>query len=127
MPDTSERCTFTARHPGPLSDLGDLDAFVKTTDAGRPSLQVDSMLPDDPTTADIAAHNHDLILMAAWAGHGLLAFANRTMPGGDEEIETALGDLLGDLMHLCDAADIDFDNVLNHGAMHYESEIRGVL
>ena len=56
----------------------------------------------------------------------MLAFAERVSPGG-EEIETLVGDLLADLMHLCDAAGISFDNRLSTGRMHYDAEILGEL
>ena len=44
---------------------------------------------------------------------------------GPEEPKTALGDLLGDLRHACDALGLDFDQMSERGAMHYEAELRG--
>jgi hypothetical protein len=55
---------------------------------------------------------------ALWAAVALHRFQQET--GTDDE--TALGDLLCDLMHWCDRNDSDFDASLSTARMHYEAE-----
>lgn len=62
---------------------------------------------------------------AEFAARALVAFAERV--GGSEDIETYLGDLLGDLHHLCDATGVDWDTVRDRGERYYADEIAGVL
>ncbi len=63
---------------------------------------------------------------AQFAALAVKAFGDRVAPRG-EDTETLIGDLLADLMHLCDAAGIDFDSCLHMGNRHYDAEILGVL
>lgn len=49
---------------------------------------------------------------------------------GDLDIEghtSAISDLIADLMHLCDALDLDFDAQVIGARYHYEPEKEGVL
>lgn len=63
---------------------------------------------------------------AGFAALAVVAYANRTFPGGvGEELETVIGDLLGDLRHLCDGLDLDFDALLATSWRHYDPETRG--
>jgi hypothetical protein len=55
---------------------------------------------------------------AQWAAAALCCFQEET--GSDDE--TALGDLLCDLIHWCDRNNFDFDAVLATARMHYEAE-----
>jgi len=75
-----------------------------------------------PGTTDISEQaNRD---RAAWAEAPLRYFAHLT--GLDYEADqpaTALRDLLGDLMHLCDVLEIDFDGELDVARGHYNAEI----
>lgn len=61
---------------------------------------------------------------ASFAAQALVTFVERV---GENEMGTNVSDLLGDLMHLCDALDIDFDEAVEKGRWHYEAEIEGVL
>ena len=70
-------------------------------------------LPPDPE-----GKNDD---RAAWAASALAAFSQAT--GADED--TALGDLLADLMHWCDRNNFDFDAALDRAHWHYEAETCG--
>lgn len=55
----------------------------------------------------------------------IVAFASRTGQAEDvaEDPETVLGDLLADLMHFCDAKDVDFEEALRRGRNHHDEEI----
>lgn len=62
---------------------------------------------------------------ASWALKAIETFADQTGldidPDGDG-IETAMGDLLGDLMHLCKELDIDFYDMLHKGEGYFSFE-----
>lgn len=62
-------------------------------------------------------------IRAAWAGHAVVAFVD--MVGDAGELESSISDLLGDLMHLCDALNINFDYMIEQGRRHYTAELRG--
>ena len=62
---------------------------------------------------------------AEWALVAVEAFASETGLDTDEDadgLDTAIGDLLGDLMHLCDVEEIDFGRVLDTAQHHYDCE-----
>lgn len=60
---------------------------------------------------------------AEWAGTALAVFAATTgLDTAGEDDATAVGDLLGDLMHYCKQNKIDFDARLANGRMHFEAE-----
>jgi hypothetical protein len=66
----------------------------------------------------------DNTLRAELAALAVRAYAERTGVLG-EEPALAISDLLGDLMHLCDALGLDFQGLVDRGAYHYEPELRG--
>ena len=69
-------------------------------------------------TPDPDGQNED---RAAWALHAVKAFQEAT--GSDDD--TAIGDLLADLMHLCDRMGDRYQRwepALSQGQMHYEAE-----
>jgi hypothetical protein len=57
-----------------------------------------------------------------WARDAVEAFQDVTGLGEDDGLETAIGDLLADLAHLCDAEGISFAAQLDHAKGHYEAE-----
>lgn len=59
------------------------------------------------------------------AGFALAALGGYRAVVGDEEPATVIGDLLGDLRHLCDALGLDFEDLVEAGRFHYDAELRG--
>ena len=59
---------------------------------------------------------------ALFANSALSAFVNEVGDSGEEEIN--LQDLIADTMHLCDAQDWDFDDLVRRARSHYEEEVR---
>lgn len=41
----------------------------------------------------------------------------------DEDLETNLGDLLADLMHLCEVDQVDFEECLDRGELNFDEEM----
>lgn len=80
--------------------------------------------PIDHITGDDAVQ--DNTTRAQFAALALKSFSDRVSPLG-EELPTLIGDLLANLMHLCDAAGIDFKDRLRNGRMHYDAEILDVF
>lgn len=72
------------------------------------------------TNEDMAA---DIDTRAIWAADTLQRYAERV--GDNEEIDTALVDLLTDLQHLTHALGADFQTMLAKSTMHYEAEVAG--
>lgn len=78
---------------------------------------------------------HDNTRRASFAADALLAYADRTFSGAvGEDFHTVIGDLLGDLMHLCDAlvdanedGRLDFDALVDRGRSHYTPELSGLF
>ncbi|GAB5005044.1 MULTISPECIES: hypothetical protein [Mycobacterium] len=65
---------------------------------------------------------------AGWAARALIAYAKHLNEASlAEELETVVGDLLGDLRHLCDALQVDWDIVANRSELYYLAEIAGTL
>ncbi|QBJ01161.1 hypothetical protein PBI_ARISSANAE_76 [Mycobacterium phage Arissanae] len=60
----------------------------------------------------------------SWASVALSAYV-KVIGGHDEGLETAVADLLGDLMHLADAAGIDFEEMVNKAEFNYGFELNG--
>lgn len=58
---------------------------------------------------------------AVWAGAALATFIIQT----GTEVEDAVGDLLGDLMHWCDRNNYDFEAALGRARGHYKAETVG--
>jgi hypothetical protein len=59
---------------------------------------------------------------AGWAEKGLEAFGHTNGVSFEHEPDSAVGDFLADLMHLCDRAGLNFDDLLDKGRRHYDSE-----
>ena len=74
--------------------------------------------PDDPES--IVADNRR---RAAKAAMVLRDYYEEHYRG--EEAETVIGDFLADLLHLCDALGVDFDERCAAGARHYCCELTG--
>ena len=64
---------------------------------------------------DVDGRNSD---RARWAKNALRAFMRQTRV----DYEDALGDLLGDLMHLADREPFDFEAALDRARGHYAAE-----
>jgi hypothetical protein len=79
----------------------------------------DKKLPAAPPTRSGDLLNED---RAAWAMRALTQFANDTEGG---EMDNALSDLLGDLMHACnlDVIKQDFDNELERARQYFREEL----
>lgn len=76
-------------------------------------------LPPDPEDM-----NND---RAEWADEAIRTFASTTnMDSAGEDDQTILTDLLGDLMHWCDRAGIDFNARVDMARLHYDEETNGV-
>lgn len=58
------------------------------------------------------------LISACWAEAAIVAFRRQT----GTEMEDALGDLLGDLMHWADAKGFNFELALLRARDHYEAE-----
>lgn len=65
----------------------------------------------EPTNADRAARG----------GNALDTY--RFSPGMETERQSALGDLLADLMHYAGQEDLDFESALRTAEMHYAEEL----
>ena len=59
---------------------------------------------------------------ASFAAHALVAYAKHA---GEEGFSDQVGDMLCDLMHLCDALSVDFDDELSRAQNNHKSELRG--
>ncbi len=68
-------------------------------------------------------HQADNNTRASFAAVALVAYIKRV---GEDEVETNVSDLLGDIMHLCDALGIDFDDMIHRGLRHYDREVKGM-
>lgn len=71
-------------------------------------------------------HVKDNAIRASYGSEAVRAYGATTHML-DEEPETAISDLVGDLRHLCDSLGLDFDELADNGTSHYEAEIRGEL
>lgn len=70
---------------------------------------------------------HDNTRRAGFAGQAVIAYADATRHGTGSEVDVpeVIGDLLGDLRHLCDALGLDFDALSEDGRERYDAELRG--
>lgn len=75
------------------------------------------------SASDIAHDNHR---RATFASVAVKAYAEATGVM-DEEPSLAIGDLLGDLRHLCDSLGVDYDELDDRGERHYQPETLGEL
>ncbi len=69
---------------------------------------------------------HDNRRRAGFALVALHAYAKRLGGAEREEAETHFGDLLGDMIHLADALEIDFEGAMNKARGNYADEAQGV-
>lgn len=61
---------------------------------------------------------------AGWAMAAVDTFAEKAgLDSAGEELETKVGDLLANLMHLCRINKVDFEQALHTGRMHFEAEV----
>lgn len=81
-------------------------------------------LPDEHISSLGGDEQEDNNLRAKFAAKAVYHYARRTGTL-DEEPALSISDMLGDLRHLCDALDLDFDELVERGAFHYSAEIRG--
>lgn len=63
---------------------------------------------------------------AGWARIALQAFMDETRLTEDDGFDTAIGDLLGDLMHLAVQMGLDFGELLARGQSYYDYETASV-
>jgi len=59
---------------------------------------------------------------AEWARAAVDAFRAETRLDDGDGMDTAIGDLLANLAHLCDAEGLDFDHLLSRAMGHYVAE-----
>lgn len=81
----------------------------------QPKLTEKGNVMTNPLPADPEGMNDQ---RAAWAAASIRCFQKQT--GTDRD--TALLDLLCDLMHFCDRNGFDFDHELARGRLHYKEE-----
>lgn len=62
---------------------------------------------------------------ALWGGAALAKYGGVVQGEWDEPLDTVLADLLGDLLHLADALDLDFEDALHKAEMNYTAEVDG--
>lgn len=74
---------------------------------------------------DPDACRDDNTLRAKFAGLAVRTYAERTGVV-NEEPETAIGDLLNDLRHLCDALGLDYEHLAARD-IHYAAELEGTF
>jgi len=60
---------------------------------------------------------------ADWAKRALITFAADTGLDMEEEPETAISDLLADLMHLARQMGLDWDQAMETATMNYDAEV----
>lgn len=65
-------------------------------------------------------------MRALWAGLGVKAYAQQTGLLNQEEPVTAIKDLLNDLRHLCDALNLDFEEISANSLRSYVEEVSGM-
>lgn len=79
-------------------------------------------------TIDREDIEHDNLRRARHAWNALTTYTDDVYGHpGSEPTRQAVSDLLGDLLHLCDALDVDFDTALDKGRSNYEPETHGEL
>jgi hypothetical protein len=111
---------FPAKFAPIPTDVAGLATIVDQLDDGK-HLECDY--------PDASANQRDNNRRAGFAARGVLAYATRTF-GGDvtkcsEDFTTVVGDLLADLMHLCDLLGLDFAELEEKGRSQYLPELAG--
>lgn len=138
-PGSSEHADVVAALRGWVADLADTDPDGPEPDDDSPLDEPDRYPAepmDAPTTDDLRAdlsgeltysdHAADNSLRARSAAYAVKAYADR-VGTRDEEPGVAIGDLLCDLRHLCDALGLDFDDLSLRGEGHYNAEVTGAV
>lgn len=115
------RQVFTAQLDTPPTDISGLRAIAADLNG---SGNWKALYSESDTPEDI---RHDNRRRAGFAATAVLAFADECFGRSDEELETVVSDLMGDLMHLCDALNLSFDGLVERGRRHYLPELHGVL
>lgn len=60
---------------------------------------------------------------AEWARAAVDVFAEKTgLDKSGDDLDTMIGDLIADIMHLCERDGLDFEQVLHRGKMYFEEE-----
>ena len=101
------------------ADAAVMGARDRLEDARWPDL--DARLRYGEDGDDLA---HDRLLRASWGACAAEAYGNRTGVHR-EPVETVLGDLVCDLMHLASACGVQWESVQATARMHYEAEVTG--
>lgn len=117
--------TFPAMWESPPADIAGLrerhELFLRVEGGGRISYgdAPDEIRGDNNRRASRAAG------AVVYAADHLVA----TEPGAadGENVDTVIGDLLGDLMHLCDALSVDWDVLVARAERDHHAELRGIL
>lgn len=112
----------TAATPGPTYPASFSEVVEVTRDI--PEASSDAELACDWGNAEACAD--DNATRAEFASIGVKAYAKR-VGTLDEEPALTISDLLGDLMHLCDALGEEFDALVDRGRGHYEPELEGTF
>lgn len=76
-------------------------------------------------TYDAGDEVHDNSRRASGGVVAIRAYAEQTYSGWGEELDTIVGDMLGDLMHACDALGVDFGTALRRAEGDYSCELEG--
>lgn len=122
---TSDDGTYPAHLDDPFAE-GWLPADViqMRAPALMAMLHVDESHSYEAGTDVIRANNNR---RAGWALIGFNAYSERVHGTSQEEPDTGLIDMLGDLLHLCDLLNVNFDLMVERARGHYEAELRGEL
>lgn len=95
--------------------------------AGPISAPLTRDIPDPPNVRiyDQATAGSRNTMRALWAGMGVKAYARETGLLNQEEPVTAIKDLLNDMRHLCDALNLDFEEISANSERSYLEEVSG--
>lgn len=110
-PNSLASTTPVGDHPAPYDGEVRLPEDIPVTTANEIKFEADT----DPVARNVHRGQR--------AGDALRPYAERW--DQHEDIGTVLGDLLSDVLHLCDITDIDFDNVLRMARNRYNEEVAG--
>lgn len=115
---------MTAIRPASLEGWHPEDVVALRDPAVLANLGVDSPHRYDATPVGIREDNNR---RAGWALIGFNAYSEHVHKDSGEDLATGLGDLLGDLLHLCDLLGLDFSELEDRARGHYLAELAGVL
>lgn len=79
--------------------------------------------PDNADRASFARTGVEAYARCTRSGDSTVTVDDPADPDSRENAEEVIGDLLGDLRHLCQAWGIDFDEVSERGRGHFEYEV----